>query len=161
MIESQITYDWKRVIETCYNSDPEMISKFHILAPTDVEKAVQHTLKTLFKASYTGTIKIYECAFDRKFMGYFGLEIIPIQNEGKIQVLTGFFIMPEFRTDECKKEFVDHLREQFPSKSILTYIFSKNTRARGFFARHGGQVLNTITNLIDGVGEAEYKLIVC
>lgn len=161
MIESKITYDWKRIIETCYNSDSEMLEKFHILAPTDVQTAVKHTLKTLSKASDTGTIKIYECTAEEKFMGYFGIEVIPIQNEGKIQALTGFFIMPEFRTKEYKQAFIEHIKDQFPSRSILTYIFTKNTRARGFFARYGGNVLDTITNLIDGVGEVEYKLIIC
>lgn len=161
MITAELTYDWKKVIETCYESDSDMLDKFHILAPTDLQTAVQHTLKTLFKASDTGTIKIFECKVGETFSGYYGLEIITIQEEGRMQVMTGFFIMPEFRTPEYKKAFMEHLREQFPHKSVLTYIFSKNKRARGFLAQHGGKVLDTITNLIDGVGEAEYKLIVC
>jgi hypothetical protein len=161
MITSEITYEWKRVIETCYRSDADLTEKYHILAPVTPEEAIKHTCGVFSKAADTNKFEMYECRWNGEFMGYYGLEILIIQNVGKIQVLTGFFVMPDYRTDEIKKAFLEHVKSKFPSGKILTYIFSKNKRARGFFARNGGEVIETITNLIDGVGEAEYKLIVC
>lgn len=40
------TKDYERIIRACYSSDESLLLKHHIIAPTTLEEAINHTLKT-------------------------------------------------------------------------------------------------------------------
>jgi RimJ/RimL family protein N-acetyltransferase len=92
-------------------------------------------------------------------MGYFGLEVITIPNLGRIQMVTGFFLCPKYRTKKFKQMFIDTIKETFPQGRFMTSVFSKNERAIRFFKEFGGEIINTNKAIVEGVGEAEYNLI--
>lgn len=118
-----IPHDVYNVLYTCYESDPELIAKFHVTSGSGLDSCVDKTFNDFF---YNG-VDVYSVEKDDKFVGYFG---------SLNGYLNGFFIMPEFRTEEGKKEFWNTIVDHF-NGSFETAIFDKNTRAASFLLKHG------------------------
>jgi hypothetical protein len=159
-IKFQRSKNWAKTIVQCYNSDPDLIEKFHVLAPTDKTEATAHTIHTFMQMADTSSFEVFDCYVNKVFSGYFGIQVIAVPAVGKVQFLSGFFIMPEFRTDEYKKQFIKSIKKRFPNNKIMTVIFNKNTRAIRFFEKLGGKVQETGSGIVEKAGEMEYSIIV-
>lgn len=120
------TNDIKRVIADCYKTDEELIAKYHKLAPTTFAEAVLHTVSSLNSIKHE--LVIYELFCDDEFSGYYG-----VQN-GKI--LTGFFILPKFRTKDFILKFWRIVKSKFKG-SMFCGLYGHNTRAINFIKKTG------------------------
>jgi len=143
------TQNYGEVIEKCYSSDQELLDKFHILAPTTMGEALVHTVSVFINCATSGGYEMFKCEVDGNFAGYFGLEKAQI-GDGTIQLLTGFFIMPEYRTRPFRYKFLRVIKGKFPENKILTLIYDKNQRAVKFFKRNGGKVISVIEQEVNG-----------
>lgn len=125
------------VIEKCYQSDTELIEKYHVLAPVSMEKACDHTIKILEQSMRMDMLTMYEMNVDGRFAGYFCREEL-----AGIQLITGFFIMPEFRNSRFVNKFWKIVLSKFVG-SIFIYLFEKNTRAIKFVKRRGFKLFDS------------------
>lgn len=125
MYDISKTTDFESVIRECYNSDSELIEKYHIMAPTTLDKAVDKTVED-FKGA--ATFSMYRIDKNGKLLAYFGRE------KTKLVTLTGFFIMPEFRTKEFVTDFWRIVRSKMPS-TFYCAVFTKNERAIKFLKK--------------------------
>ena len=120
------------VISACYETDPDLLERYHVLAPVDLQTAINHTVQQFLKSSEMGFYTMYELRIDGNLVGYFGREV-PHKN---MQLLCGFFILPKYRTKEVMLKFWRIVRSKF-EKEIWTYIFDKNTRAVQYLTKKG------------------------
>lgn len=157
-LKLNLTTKWRDVVEKCYATDNDLLHKFHILAPTTLGDAVDHTVNTFIKCAETSKFDMYEIMDDDVFVGYVGIEIFTQPPVGKIMAMTGFFIMPEYRG--VKAEVFELIRTLFPNKKILTSLFSKNSRGIKALTNQGGSIFATDKTLVDGVGDVEYVVII-
>lgn len=125
------------IITKCYESDVDLIEKYHVLAPSSKEQAAEHTIKILDQSLQMGMLTMYEINSDDKFAGYFCREQL-----GGIQLITGFFIMPEFRNSEFIKRFWKIVLSKF-NGSIFIYLYEKNTRAIAFIKKRGFKLFDS------------------
>lgn len=158
-ITSEITSKWADTIIECYKTDEKLLSTYHAIAPCSLEEASKHTIDTLLDIANVNKYAMFRVEYDGELMGYYGLEVLPIQGIGKMQMVTGFFLKPKFRSDIFKKMFVSEIRSKFPQEKFMTVILSKNERALRFFMNQGAEVLLKNKALIKGLGEAEYVLL--
>ena len=131
------TYKWKDVVLKCYETDQDLLDKFHILAPANLQEAVNHTCQTFVDISNKGVFEMFEATLDDVFIGYFAVEHVTVPY-GKLRLLNGFFLLPEYRKPDVKKAFIECVRKKFPN-GILTGLYSKNERAIKFFKKMGAQ----------------------
>jgi hypothetical protein len=117
----KLTKDYERIIRTCYSSDESLLLKHHIIAPTTLEEAIKHTLKTFLD---TPKLFMYELSNKGRFSGYIAIE------ETDVKFVKGFFLMPEYRTESGKSEFVDCMKRLL--KTVIVPIYAKNIRANRF-----------------------------
>lgn len=126
----------EEIIDLCYRTDKEVLDKYHVLAPTTFEEAKKHTIWTLNMGS---NMVINELSIDNELVGYFGEEHV----DTGLTYLTGFFILPKFRTKEVIKKFWKIVQSKF-GKTIFTYLYEKNSRAIKFVERRGFILVNTM-----------------
>ncbi len=119
---------YNTIIERCYSSDSELLAKYHVLAPAMLFDCVEHTVDVFRKAM---NFEMYEVYDGDNFVGYFGLE----NYFGEI-FLCGFFIMPEYRTPEWKRKFIDEIKSRTDGL-INCLLYIKNTRGIKFLQNMG------------------------
>lgn len=157
------THKWNKVISDCYKTDQSLLDNYHILAPTTLNEAISHTCKTFLDISNRALFEMFECTLDDKFIGYFGVEHISLSG-GKIQMLNGFFLLPEYRTKEVKEAFLKCISKKITDgKGFITGIYSKNERAIRFFESMGAEIISKEKVFIDinnEPTEVEYVIIV-
>lgn len=126
-----------------YESDQDLLDKWHIEAGSGLENCVNRTMSD-FEKFKVETKLIYR---DGRVVGYFGKET----NNG-MQALTGFFIDPEFRNSEHIPSIWNEIREDF-CPAFFVGLFDHNEPARKFIERQGGKELvkqeNKVLYLID------------
>src|SRR5688572_4214513 len=118
-MKAKLTKNRQQIIERCYESDPELIEKYHIMAPTTTKLAVRHTLSVFLKSD---KFKMYELVEKGNFVGYIGVE------ETDIRYLNGFFIMPQYRNKEIFDKFFEIVRHVV-GNNVFIPVYSKNERA--------------------------------
>lgn len=153
------TKNYGEIIEKCYSSDQELLDKFHILAPTTLEKALVNTVSVFINCATSGGYEMFKCEVDGEFAGYFGLERQKV-GDGVLQLLTGFFVMPKFRERSYRYKFLRVIKGKFPQGRILTLIYDKNERAMKFFKRNGGRVISVFEQEVNGNIEKANLLVV-
>lgn len=121
MTTEEVT-SYKTIISECFESDPELIEKWHIEAGSSLENCINRTFNDLNKFNVT----FYKLNIDNKLVGYFGVE-------GN-SFLTGFFLKPEFRTKKYILEFWNIVDSKFDN-SYMIGIFQKNQRASAFLRK--------------------------
>lgn len=132
------------VIVNCYQSDNELVSKFHV-TPGNLSGCVDRTVSDLLN----NNVNVYKIQENDRFIGYFG------ESEG--QYLNGFFVMPKERpvyTASVWNLIKDHFGNPFN-----TAIFAKNDRAVKFLKKNDCKIIEVV-NTDDGVGfifECEVK----
>jgi len=119
----------RQVITECYSTDIDLIKKYHILAPSTLEKCVEHTVNYLLHTEKEFELDLYEINNNGVLVGYFGRERVK-----KRENLCGFFLID--RSPEAKKEFMRFLKMKFKDK-INCYIYNKNTRGISFLKKNG------------------------
>lgn len=124
-IKSQPDLDF---IKHGFSKDVDLINKFHIIAPSSEENCAKNTYDVLV----SGNVDMYKM-FDvnDNIVGWFG-------KEGESN-LTGFFIMPEFRTYQ---PVWDCILSNF-KKPTRTSFYLKNYRAIKALQKQGFKIINT------------------
>ena len=129
------------VIVNCYQSDNDLVNKYHVIAGSGLSSCVDRTVYDFVN----NDISIYKVVDNKDFIGYFGEEII----EDEL-FLTGFFIMPQFRTSKTKDSFWNMVINHFNSDFKIG-LYNNNTRAINFLEKQGC-ILDSEVKTQDGVG---------
>lgn len=111
------------VIVNCYQTDSDLTSKFHILAPASLSSCIDRTVSDLM----FNDVNVYKLTDGDEFIGYFG----DIGSEW----LTGFFVMPSKRKSHSVKVW-ETIKSHFNGE-FKTSIFAKNTRAAKYLKKNG------------------------
>lgn len=117
---------YKGVIRECFSSDEELLNKWHISAPADVDICTNRTFEDLKEAS---NFEFYELKQEGQTVGFFGVEKRTDNN-----FLTSFFLKPDYRTENDKTEFWKCVKEK-AGNSFFSAIEYKNTRAFQFLSK--------------------------
>jgi len=118
--------DYKNILTSCFGSDQDLLDNFHVEAPADIETCVKRTLTDM---EGWNTFKFYALNSGGQLAGFFGKEEI-----NGVKYLTSFFLKPEFRTEEYKKEFWRCVKENI-GDDFCTGIYKKNVRADKFLSK--------------------------
>lgn len=117
---------WKDILRECFESDKDLIEKYHIVSGQGLEKCIEKTYEDLCQCE---KLDFYTLEVDKKFAGYFGIEIY---EEG--YYLTGFFLMPDYRNSKFIKEFWK-IVYKFAKFKFICGIYKKNERAKRFLEK--------------------------
>jgi N-acetylglutamate synthase-like GNAT family acetyltransferase len=112
----------KELLTELFSTDKELLSTYHILAPSTAEICAERTLNDLKE----NNVEIHLIEQDNKVIGYYGIE-----KDGWVNNLTGFFLKPEFRTKENIVNFWNKIENNF-DKDYYIGVYAKNTRAIEF-----------------------------
>jgi hypothetical protein len=115
----------KEQLTELFNTDPELLSTYHILAPNSAEVCAEKTLGDMNEAN----VDIHLVKKNEEIIGFYGIEKNELYNN-----LTGFFLKPEYRTKENVTELWNKIDENF-DKDYYVGVFSKNTRAIEFLSK--------------------------
>lgn len=121
-MNSKEVIDYKTIILDCFNSDPELIQKWHIESNSSLENCVNRTYTDLKKYK----VNFYKLSIENTLVGYFAIE--------NNKFLTGFFLKPEFRTKDYIIDFWNIVDNKFDN-SYMIGIFKKNEKARNFLLK--------------------------
>lgn len=139
--------NYKPILSHCYAADRELVEKWHQIAGSGLNACIDREFADLKAAN----INFFKVSDEKKFVGYFGKEVFA----GK-EFLTGFFIMPELRTERIKDNFWRLAKSNFKSP-FLCGLFEKNIPANRFVSARGGiPILKSI--LTDGTAVL-YKVV--
>lgn len=117
-MKAKLVKDVYSVILECYSSDANLLANYHILAPTTLEKAVNHTVETLKDS------KVYKLTEKGEFCGYIST------NEVDVKFIHGFFLMPKYRDKKSKAKFIKAMKSLV--NPLIIPIYDKNIRANRF-----------------------------
>lgn len=124
MIAKKVT-DYYSVIKQCYSEDPELLEKYHVLAPDTLENCSKDTYNILEK-----WCKDFYIVFnDTELIGYFGKH-----TEIDLDVLSTIYVRPKFRKKEFMGNFWKLINNSF-DKEFYTGIYKKNTRCADFYRK--------------------------
>ena len=100
-----------------YASDPQLLEQYHILAPCNIQEAVNHTVNAIEKCHQQGGATLVCKEYYLTFIN---------------NLLFAFFILPEYRKTH-KKEFLSLIDELGLDTAC---IWEKNKRGKLFFERN-------------------------
>lgn len=125
MEKTQLTNkdDIFNLIVNCYQTDSDFINKYHEVSGSGLSSCIDRTVNDF----YNHDVKIFSLETKGEFVGYFG----QLQDW-----LTGFFIIPEKRTEEIKQAFWSEIVNNF-NGYFNVGILSKNTPAKRFLMNNG------------------------
>lgn len=122
-------------LTVCFATDKELLDKYHIEAPADLNTCVARTYFDLQKAK-NFKFFVIGCTEDISgIVGFFGKETI----DG-INFLTSFFIKPQFRHRDMM-DFLWTAIEEELGIDFFTALYEKNTRAKKFLERNGMKLI--------------------
>lgn len=116
------------MISYCYNSDKDRILMVHVTGEMGLEYSIDRTTSDLID----NNIKTYELLdSNNNFIGYFG-------EEGVFgdRWFTGFFIMPEYRTDSIKDDVWNTIVNHFNGRFNVG-VYNKNIPFKKFLIKYG------------------------
>lgn len=109
----------KELMTELFNTDMELLSTYHVLAPNSAEVCAERTISDL-KDCY-----VYTYEKNGQIIGYYGI---------KGSQVAGFFITPENRNKEVITEFWNEVESHF-HKEYYCGLYNKNTRAINFIRK--------------------------
>jgi len=112
----------KALITEMYSGDSSLLEKWHVIAPTTLEKAVENSLN-IFLDSPKLEFKLIEN--NGELIGYVGIE------QTDIRYVKGFFIAKKHRNAEVKNGFIDLLKRELGE--VIIPLNKNNLRAQRFF----------------------------
>lgn len=134
------TIYYEDVIKELYLTDQDLLDKYHVLAPTTYEEAVKDTIETLAYSVLATNYEMWQIRIEEKLVAYFGIEYM-----NGVSLLTGYFILPEYRNAEFIPKFFSIIKSKMP-RTFFTALYEKNKRAINFLKKNNfvedGQVLN-------------------
>lgn len=129
-------HEWLNVIKRCFEQDPSLLEKYHVCAGSGLDICVSDTWNKLMEVSEKHDFNFFQVMNpDGDLAGYFGHE-----KRENTNILTGFFIMPFYRTDEGRDKFWELITDAI-GKEFITGIYKKNMRAHNFLINRGGEVV--------------------
>jgi N-acetylglutamate synthase-like GNAT family acetyltransferase len=135
------TIEYLSVIQECFATDKELIEKWHVLAPCDLESCVRKTYFDLRESPSLKLFTLHKRTDDTdEVIGFFGREEIQ-----DIKFLTSFFIKPKFRNKEVLSFFWDVVGKEIGT-DLFSALYSNNSRAQKFLERNGFNLIQ-ITEL--------------
>lgn len=134
------TKDYTHVLRICYESDKELLDKYHVLAPTTLENAVKNTRDVFM--STLGVFQMKKVLYGDDFAGYYGIE----RFEDRFGI-TGFFVMPKYRNKEFLSTFVSLIKSEF-NGDIYCGVYDHNARAINFLLKSGFQETTRINKAV-------------
>lgn len=130
-MEKHLLHDYKSIIKECFESDEDLLSKWHICSGEGLDICVDRTYGDI---AVSGT-DFYSITKDGELVGFFGHE--KVQN---LNALTGFFIKPEYRNKEDVSQFWDIILKELNGPFICG-IYEKNDRAKKFLEKNNGKLV--------------------
>lgn len=125
MIIKKIT-DYYSVIEQCYSEDPDLLSKYHILAPNNPENCAKDSFDVLQKDE----VEFFGAFEENNLIGYFAKLITP-----DYKILSTIFVRPKYRKSKFMSEFWENINKIFEHRMFISGIYQKNTRCAKFFRK--------------------------
>lgn len=122
--------DGLETLYECFKTDKDLIQKWHVDSGKGLDACVKRTYKDLKSAQ----VRVYELKKDSELFGYFGIE--------KESFLTGFFIIPKFRTKDGVTMFWNEVDNKFKDPIYYTGLYNKNIPAIKFIEKRGKKVLD-------------------
>lgn len=132
--------DYKPILNQCFDKDSNLVSQWHIEAGNGLENCVNRTYNDLQNLK----VEFFKIEQDDRLVGYFAKE--KYQN---LNCLTGFFLMPEFRTEDGRKEFWQIIQQEF-NGPFLCGLYDKNEPAKKFVESQGATFVEKFS-IVDGV----------
>lgn len=114
-------------VRRAYESDPELIEKWHIIAGSGLDQCVDRTVEDLLNCE---TITFYVVTEDGEFVGYFG-------SEYGGHYMPTIFILPKFR--HRKAAFWKEIEATMAS-TWNAGVYAKNTRCISFYKKMGTEM---------------------
>lgn len=124
--------NYKPILRNCFKTDEELLIKWHIKSGQGLKNCVN---KTFWDLQECGA-RVYGLYKGNDLIGYFAEE-----NFKPYKFLTGFFLKPEFRDFDTKKEFWNLVIEHFNSKPFYCGLYTKNIPANKFIKAHNGELV--------------------
>lgn len=132
-MRSKPNADFDDVVLKCFATDPAFVDKYHIAAGSGLAGCADRTIGDLKKMH--SSFEFFEIYDGDKLAGFIGTEDLP-----EMQILSTFFMMPEYRTRKGMSDFWRHIRaNHFNNGPFFSGIYEKNSRAVKFFLYKGGQ----------------------
>jgi hypothetical protein len=138
-VESVVVEEYKPILVECFCRDEQLLSKWHIFAGRGLDACVDKTFKDLKEAKVT----FFGLIDGKNLAGYFCREAY-----GDQEFLTGFFLMPLFRTEKGREEFWSAVQLRFNSH-FFCGVYAKNSPAIKFIESRGGRFVRKVP-LTDG-----------
>lgn len=135
------TDNYQNLLRRCFSTDASLVNIFHIKAGEGVKVCAENTHEVLKSLQGFDFYALYDTD---KSIGYFGIE-----HYGGSTFLTGFFLNPDYRTDEVKKWFWKQVDKKASVDTLYCGIYKKNTRAKRFLEKSGFEHMHDRT--LDGV----------
>lgn len=120
------TNNYEPIIRECFDSDKDLLTKYHIEAPADLDTCVSRTVHDLMDVD---RYKFYSIMSGNEVAGFFGKELVAV-----LPFLTGFFLKPKYRTEYGKECFWKLIKEKI-GDNFMSAIYLKNTRADNFLSK--------------------------
>ncbi len=138
------------ILNDCFETDKELLEKYHVCAPTDLNTCVR---KTYYDLKSAEGLKFFALHFTNdesdEMIGFFG--VIKEENYG---VLFTFFIKPNHRNQNTMDFFFNSIEKEL-GMDYYSAIYLHNTRAQRFLEKNNFTVMNEI----GVVGEKKNALI--
>ena len=124
----EVIEDYKPIIAECYAGDEALINKWHQVAGSGLQSCVDKEFSDLRSVN----VEFYRVTEGETLIGYFCKEEI----QG-FDALTGFFLMPSFRTNEMKLQFWQLVESNF-NRPFFVGLYEKNLPAKKYIESKGG-----------------------
>lgn len=130
--------NYKPLLAECYAADLDLINKWH--TTKGLEECVEKEFADLQHAKVT----MFKVVKNDMLAGYFCKELFSGRD-----FLTGFFLMPKFRTKYFKKKYWALICGEF-RKPFFCGLYENNIPANKFIVNRGGSLI-VQANLPDGL----------
>ena len=127
------------ILNECFDTDKDLLDKYHVCAPADMNTCVRKTYYDL-KTAESLKFFVLHCTNDETddIVGFFG-----VIKEEKYGVLFTFFIKPKYRDQNTMDFFFDSIEKEL-GMDYYSAIYLHNTRAQRFLEKNNFTVVNEI-----------------
>jgi GNAT superfamily N-acetyltransferase len=131
------------VLNECFSTDQELLDKYHICAPADLNTCVRRTYYDLKNEKALRFFTLYCLTEDiAELIGFFG-----VSNLDGYEMLMSFFVKPRYRSKDVMEFFWKSVEEE-TRMDFYTGVYIHNTRAQKFLEKNNFKLINEV-GLID------------
>jgi hypothetical protein len=139
MMTAERTDNYRPILSECFLADKDLLELWHIYAGKGLNACLEKTFRDL----QTAAVIFFTVMIHDELVGYFGKELCDNK-----EFLTGFFIMPDLRTNEIRTQFWSLVKAQF-ELPFHCGLYEKNVPANRFIISRGGKEIERVA-LPDG-----------